>query len=94
MKSSLKNWFIQSWILFCLPYKMLYECVTKYIQFERVLNKISKIYPRPRRGYSKLHLLPIEFYQDNFRFYEDEYQSNEPKIETDNFFYLRFLKRK
>ena len=36
----------------------------------------------------------IKYYQNNFRYYEDEYQPSEPEIETDNFFYERFLKRK
>ena len=35
----------------------------------------------------------IDWYQ-SFRYFDDEYQSNEPEIETDNFFYSRFLKRK
>ena len=33
-------------------------------------------------------------YQQQARIYLDEYQLIEPEIETDNFFYLRFLKRK
>jgi len=38
--------------------------------------------------------IPLEDYQDLFRFYEDEYQPNEPEIETDNYFYNRWLRRK
>lgn len=35
-----------------------------------------------------------EFYQNNYKIYLDEYESNEPEIETDNFFYERFMRRK
>lgn len=35
----------------------------------------------------------IDWYQ-SFRYFDDEYQPNEPEIENDNFFYERFLKRK
>ena len=36
----------------------------------------------------------LEWYQTYCRIYLDEYQSNKPEVETDNFFYSRFLKRK
>lgn len=35
-----------------------------------------------------------EWYQDIARIYLDEYLSNEPEVETDNFFYERFMRRK
>jgi len=44
------------------------------------------------RLWCKKHF-PIKCYQKCARIYLDEYQSNEPEIETDNFFYQRFLRR-
>jgi len=50
------------------------EFIKEYIAFEKSLNKLTKIFPKPKQGMAKLHLLPIEFYQDNFRIYLDEYE--------------------
>lgn len=49
---------------------------------------------RYRISYYSEPELFYEIYQNNCRFYEDEFKSNEPEIETDNFFYERFLRRK
>lgn len=47
--------------------------------------------------YKTLQIFPeyyVVAYQHKYRVYLDEYKTEEPEIETDNFFYERFMRRK
>lgn len=52
---------------------MIIKMIKDYIKFEKALNSLKKIKPK-QLGILKLHLVPFEFYQDNFRVYLDKYE--------------------
>jgi len=70
--------------------EMVKQLSNKKFYFYWLRNKISWLcgyeYGKPEEWFRE--------YQNNAKIYLDEYQSDEPEIETDNFFYERFLRRK